>query len=319
MLHHYYSGGAGHHQDVAAAGSPGDMASSTFSLFFPMSNGQCWPPSTVEESAAYDDHSTVTTSPSSPSSSSTGSVDCTLSLGTPSSRRAEPVAAAAPAANHGAPVPAHYPSLSAATVSWDATAESYYCGQQGRPATGAAKCAAGAGHDALLDRRCANCGTASTPLWRNGPRGPKVRRRRRSLSPSLFSISAVHFAVSPTYVVSLTLPPSYVSLQSLCNACGIRYKKEERRAAATTTTADGAAGCGFITAQRGRGSTAAKAAPAVTTCGEETSPYVVGGGGGGGEVANAAYLAWRLNVVPPAATATAFSVWPERASVYHYN
>ncbi|EEC79747.1 hypothetical protein OsI_21119 [Oryza sativa Indica Group] len=277
MLHHYYSGGAGHHQDVAAAGSPGDMASSTFSLFFPMSNGQCWPPSTVEESAAYDDHSTVTTSPSSPSSSSTGSVDCTLSLGTPSSRRAEPVAAAAPAANHGAPVPAHYPSLSAATVSWDATAESYYCGQQGRPATGAAKCAAGAGHDALLDRRCANCGTASTPLWRNGPRGPK----------------------------------------SLCNACGIRYKKEERRAAATTTTADGAAGCGFITAQRGRGSTAAKAAPAVTTCGEETSPYVVGGGGG--EVANAAYLAWRLNVVPPAATATAFSVWPERASLYHYN
>ncbi|BAF18329.1 GATA transcription factor 15 [Oryza sativa Japonica Group] len=279
MLHHYYSGGAGHHQDVAAAGSPGDMASSTFSLFFPMSNGQCWPPSTVEESAAYDDHSTVTTSPSSPSSSSTGSVDCTLSLGTPSSRRAEPVAAAAPAANHGAPVPAHYPSLSAATVSWDATAESYYCGQQGRPATGAAKCAAGAGHDALLDRRCANCGTASTPLWRNGPRGPK----------------------------------------SLCNACGIRYKKEERRAAATTTTADGAAGCGFITAQRGRGSTAAKAAPAVTTCGEETSPYVVGGGGGGGEVADAAYLAWRLNVVPPAATATAFSVWPERASLYHYN
>uniref|UniRef100_A0A0D3GB78 Uncharacterized protein n=1 Tax=Oryza barthii TaxID=65489 RepID=A0A0D3GB78_9ORYZ len=234
MLHHYYSGGAGHHQDVAAAGSPGDMASSTFSLFFPMSNGQCWPPSTVEESAAYDDHSTVTTSPSSPSSSSTGSVDCTLSLGTPSSRRAEPVAAAAPAANHGAPVPAHYPSLSAATVSWDATAESYYCGQQGRPATGAAK-----------------------------------------------------------------------------------YKKEERRAAATTTTADGAAGCGFITAQRGRGSTAAKAAPAVTTCGEETSPYVVGGGGG--EVADAAYLAWRLNVVPPAATATAFSVWPERASLYHYN
>uniref|UniRef100_A0A0E0A379 GATA-type domain-containing protein n=1 Tax=Oryza glumipatula TaxID=40148 RepID=A0A0E0A379_9ORYZ len=277
MLHHYYSGGAGHHQDVAAAGSPGDMASSTFSLFFPMSNGQCWPPSTVEESAAYDDHSTVTTSPSSPSSSSTGSVDCTLSLGTPSSRRAEPVAAAAPAANHGAPVPAHYPSLSAATVSWDATAESYYCGQQGRPATGAAKCAAGAGHDALLDRRCANCGTASTPLWRNGPRGPK----------------------------------------SLCNACGIRYKKEERRAAATTTTADGAAGCGFITAQRGRGSTAAKAEPAVTTCGEETSPYVVGGGGG--EVADAAYLAWRLNVVPPAATATAFSVWPERASLYHYN
>uniref|UniRef100_A0A0E0L658 GATA-type domain-containing protein n=1 Tax=Oryza punctata TaxID=4537 RepID=A0A0E0L658_ORYPU len=263
MLHHYYSGGAGHHQDVAAAGSPGDMASSTFSLFFPLSKGQ-WPP-VVEESAAYDDHSTVTTSPSSPSSSSTGSVDCTLSLGTPSSRRAEQVAAAPAANNHGAP--AHYSSsLSAATVSWDATAESYYCGQQGRPTAGAAKGAIG--HDALLDRRCANCGTASTPLWRNGPRGPK----------------------------------------SLCNACGIRYKKEERRAAAT---ADGNAGCGF-TAQQGRGSTAAKAPPAVTTCGEETSPYA------GGEVADAPFLAWRLNVVPPPA-ATAFSVWPECASLYHYN
>ncbi|POO02524.1 GATA transcription factor [Trema orientale] len=55
-------------------------------------------------------------------------------------------------------------------------------------------------NDSLLARRCANCDTTSTPLWRNGPRGPK----------------------------------------SLCNACGIRFKKEERRAAATST-ANGAA------------------------------------------------------------------------------
>lgn len=41
-------------------------------------------------------------------------------------------------------------------------------------------------------RKCANCDTTTTPLWRNGPKGPK----------------------------------------SLCNACGIRYKKEERRTAA---------------------------------------------------------------------------------------
>ncbi|XP_062076268.1 GATA transcription factor 18-like [Humulus lupulus] len=52
-----------------------------------------------------------------------------------------------------------------------------------------------AANDPLLARRCANCDTTSTPLWRNGPRGPK----------------------------------------SLCNACGIRFKKEERRAAATST------------------------------------------------------------------------------------
>lgn len=30
------------------------------------------------------------------------------------------------------------------------------------------------GSDPLLARRCANCDTTSTPLWRNGPRGPKV-------------------------------------------------------------------------------------------------------------------------------------------------
>ncbi|KAH7282327.1 hypothetical protein KP509_35G025300 [Ceratopteris richardii] len=41
-------------------------------------------------------------------------------------------------------------------------------------------------------RICAQCKTMRTPLWRNGPQGPK----------------------------------------SLCNACGIRYKKEERRSAA---------------------------------------------------------------------------------------
>lgn len=29
-------------------------------------------------------------------------------------------------------------------------------------------------NDSLLARRCANCDTTVTPLWRNGPRGPKV-------------------------------------------------------------------------------------------------------------------------------------------------
>ncbi|RAL46567.1 hypothetical protein DM860_004846 [Cuscuta australis] len=48
-------------------------------------------------------------------------------------------------------------------------------------------------------RQCVNCHTTSTPLWRNGPFGPK----------------------------------------SLCNACGIRYKKEERRAYAAAARANG--------------------------------------------------------------------------------
>jgi hypothetical protein len=81
-----------------------------------------------------------------------GSVDCTLSLGTPSTRRAEAGAAArAPAGLH----------------SWEAPAPSCNGGRQ-QEARGAE---AGA-------RRCANCDTTSTPLWRNGPRGPKVRNVR---------------------------------------------------------------------------------------------------------------------------------------------
>eukprot|EP01018_Ginkgo_biloba_P008167 Gb_34837 [translate_table: standard] len=51
----------------------------------------------------------------------------------------------------------------------------------------------GSENAASVGRKCANCDTTTTPLWRNGPKGPK----------------------------------------SLCNACGIRYKKEERRTAAT--------------------------------------------------------------------------------------
>jgi len=163
--------GSSHHQSVAAA--PGTMASTTFSLFFPPPEAQ-WP--AADEAAAFDDdRSSVTTSPSSPSSaSSAGSVDCTLSLGTPTSRRAAAAAADRAELPKRAALPA-YPSASASPVSWDAAADqSYYCCQASKP--GAAKVAAArAEHDPLLrDRRCANCGTSSTPLWRNGPRGPKV-------------------------------------------------------------------------------------------------------------------------------------------------
>lgn len=47
-------------------------------------------------------------------------------------------------------------------------------------------------------RVCAHCGTTKTPLWRNGPQGPK----------------------------------------SLCNACGIRHKKAGRRSAAASVSPD---------------------------------------------------------------------------------
>ncbi|RCV26540.1 hypothetical protein SETIT_5G254000v2 [Setaria italica] len=108
-----------------------------------------------------------------------GSVDCTLSLGTPSTRRAE--------AGARAPAPS-------GALHWEAAAPvpSSCNGGRQQAESGAGRGAAEANHAAAGARRCANCDTTSTPLWRNGPRGPK----------------------------------------SLCNACGIRYKKEERRAAA---------------------------------------------------------------------------------------
>ena len=77
------------------------------------------------------------------------SVDCTLSLGTPSTRHAEA----------GARAPG---------MPWEAVST---CngGQQVISCTSRADQTTNAGA-----RRCANCDTTSTPLWRNGPRGPKV-------------------------------------------------------------------------------------------------------------------------------------------------
>ncbi|VFQ82739.1 unnamed protein product [Cuscuta campestris] len=98
-------------------------------------------------------------------------VDCTLSLGTPSTRLG--------GNGNERPPP-------------DAAAES----RRVKPSGG--RGGASGSSDPLATRRCANCDTTSTPLWRNGPRGPK----------------------------------------SLCNACGIRFKKEEKRAAAAAEAAN---------------------------------------------------------------------------------
>jgi hypothetical protein len=99
-----------------------------------------------------------------------------------------------------------------------------------------------------------------------------------------------------TVLVSTSWPPLSVILnfvQSLCNACGIRFKKEERRAAAMESTV----GCRY--------EYAAAVAKAFPCC-------------GGGDVdANAPFLAWRLNVVAPAPAFAA--VWPERTSLFPHN
>ncbi|PWZ18809.1 GATA transcription factor 15 [Zea mays] len=265
-----------HRQSIpATALAPATMPSTTFSLFSPL------PCSTKAHQYApadwFDDDdssSAVIATPPSPSSSSTGSVDCTLSLGTPSSRLAAPKQRPLPASSCG-------------TMPWDVAAaadQSCCCcrRRQGssstRPSVVVNKSAVMpcAGQDPLLvDRRCANCGTSSTPLWRNGPCGPK----------------------------------------SLCNACGIRFKKKERRAAAAAAMDQG--GCGYVAE---RSQYAAAGTAYYGSCEGPAFPC------DGGDVADAEaapqnFLAWRLDVVAPAqAQAAAFAaVWPEQTTLFQYN
>ena len=86
-------------------------------------------------------------------SSPYASVDCTLSLGTPSTRLCND--------DDDRRFSTHTSNnISNALGSWD-----FLHG---------GKKAGGGGGNNLGARRCANCDTTSTPLWRNGPSGPKV-------------------------------------------------------------------------------------------------------------------------------------------------
>ncbi|MBA0590445.1 GATA transcription factor 18 [Gossypium raimondii] len=118
--------------------------------------------------------------------SSSSSVDCTLSLGTPSTRLCE---------DDDKHIRHERSNPCISNYYWDMlqNKSAPYSHQTTKASRGSnGNSSNGSGNDPLLARRCANCDTTSTPLWRNGPRGPK----------------------------------------SLCNACGIRFKKEERRATA---------------------------------------------------------------------------------------
>lgn len=104
---------------------------------------------------------------SSSSSSSPSSVDCTLSLGTPSTRSSE-------FDSDKRAAPRHHRRSAGSYVSnfcWDLLHPKHK--SAGR-STASNAAAVPSGGDPLLARRCANCDTTSTPLWRNGPRGPKV-------------------------------------------------------------------------------------------------------------------------------------------------
>ncbi|MQL97218.1 hypothetical protein Taro_029909 [Colocasia esculenta] len=132
--------------------------------------------------------------------SPSSAVDCTLSLGTPSTRHHSSPYTAKPS-----PLPASIQRQQRNTYS---LSFDLLCTNQPKRTTPPAAIRRASvlttggtglkmgGDTMVLPRRCASCDTTSTPLWRNGPRGPK----------------------------------------SLCNACGIRYKKEERRAASSVAT-----------------------------------------------------------------------------------
>ncbi|CAI9110774.1 OLC1v1010853C1 [Oldenlandia corymbosa var. corymbosa] len=163
------------------------QTNSSFSMLFSMpNNSNTHRP--YDETPTHEMYSFASSPPSS-------SVDCTLSLGTPSTRLTT---------DPEKPRRSSYMS----NFCWDilqSKQSSHKTSSRGNHNNNNNSSAAGGGGDGLLARRCANCDTTSTPLWRNGPKGPK----------------------------------------SLCNACGIRFKKEERRAsAAAATTGDGNIGGG---------------------------------------------------------------------------
>ncbi|KAL6521504.1 hypothetical protein OROGR_018073 [Orobanche gracilis] len=143
----------------------------SFSMLFSMANNG---PRDFDEDG--DMYSTTTPPPAAP-------VDCTLSLGTPSTRVSND----------------HHENKHSSCMSnfgWNILPSKHTPPPPPPSASKSHRGRSNGGGDPLLARRCANCDTTSTPLWRNGPRGPK----------------------------------------SLCNACGIRFKKEERRATAAAAS-----------------------------------------------------------------------------------
>lgn len=117
-----------------------------FSLLFPLSGSK----HSTNNTSSYDDPT----------------VDCTLSLGTPSTRHAETTTRTRP---HGS---RQSGGSCASSISWDVVStESNGCNKQLNKSSGSNREADGS---TRMTRQCANCDTTSTPLWRNGPKGPKV-------------------------------------------------------------------------------------------------------------------------------------------------
>lgn len=110
-------------------------------------------------------------------SSPYASVDCTLSLGTPSTRLCND------------DYDRRFSSHTSNPLGWDFLHGSKKGG------------GGGGGGSNLLVRRCANCDTTSTPLWRNGPRGPKVPIKSIFMSVKPNTIQLCFFGLHKSYTV----------------------------------------------------------------------------------------------------------------------
>ncbi|KAL5122664.1 GATA transcription factor 18 [Glycine soja] len=182
MMHHCCGSSQGHVMGTCTCGMyhnhNSSEASSYGSMLFSMPNNN-------EYYQEHDIYSSFTPSHS--------SVDCTLSLGTPSTRLTQD--------EDDNKRHRHQRRSGVTSFCWDLLHSNHNNNNITQSQSKSSSRGSNNNNDSLLARRCANCDTTSTPLWRNGPRGPK----------------------------------------SLCNACGIRFKKEQRRASAAGATSASAA------------------------------------------------------------------------------
>lgn len=143
---------------------------------------------------------------------SSSPVDCTLSLGTPSTRMTE------------YDEKRREEQHSASNFAWDLPRTKHaHSSKTSRRGANSGGDKSSANNDQMFARHCANCDTTTTPLWRNGPSGPKVTK---ILLCWILICSLLDSNFKLMYYGKFVL-------QSLCNACGIRYKKEERKAASS--------------------------------------------------------------------------------------
>nr|GMC57493.1 GATA transcription factor 19-like [Ipomoea batatas] len=181
MMQHRCSSSCGHGNMVGHCSCGGAASSAAaFSMFLSMPNGnhhtQCYKTCAIhseDENNMY--------------SFAASSVDCTLSLATPSTRRFN-----------------ENEKRGMSSFCWDILQPS-----KQPPPSSVHKSAAAA--DTIVPRRCANCDTTSTPLWRNGPRGPK-RHTASSTTTIAIPMPAPPFPSSPG--VSATSPTGPASFMT---------------------------------------------------------------------------------------------------------